>query len=136
MSLTQTQIDLIRQSFEALRPDVETASELLYQRLFEIAPGYRAMFRTDMLEQGMRFMTTLEVIVQYLGDPAALRPHLDRLAKGHAAYGVRPEHFKAMGEALEWSMHDVLGARFTPAMAAAWRAAYAHIADEMIRLAG
>lgn len=136
MSLTRDQIDLIRETFELLRPDVEAASELLYRRLFEIAPELRAMFRSDMSEQGMRFMSTLEVIVQYLDDPQALRPHLERLAKGHAAYGVKPEHFRPMGSALLWSMQQTLGDRFPAGGEVAWSAAYDHITREMIRLGG
>lgn len=136
MSLTRDQIDLIREIFELLRPNVEETSELLYSRLFEIAPELRAMFPTDMSEQGMRFMSTLEVVVQYLDDPEALRPHLERLAKGHAAYGVKPEHFRPMGSALLWSMQQTLGDRFPAGGEAAWSAAYDHIAREMIRLGG
>ncbi len=59
MTLTTAQIDLIRDSFHRLQPDVQTASELFYVRLFEIAPELRGMFRSDMAGQGMRFMSTL-----------------------------------------------------------------------------
>ncbi len=41
MTLTAAQIDLIRDSFHRLKPDVETASGLFYERLFEIAPPAR-----------------------------------------------------------------------------------------------
>ncbi len=136
MTLTTAQIGLIRDSFRRLQPDVETASGLLYERLFEIAPELRAMFRSDMTGQGMQFMSTLGVILQHLDDPQALRPHLEHLAQGHAACGVKPEHFHPMGQALIWSMRETLGENFPEGAAAAWEAAYALLAREMVQMAG
>ncbi len=135
MTLTTAQIDLIRDSFHRLQPDVEAASELFYDRLFEIAPELRSMFLNDMTEQGMRFMSTLGVIVQHLDDPQALRPYLERLAQGHAAYGVKPEHFQPMGQALIRTMRETMGERFPKGADAAWEAAYYLIASEMIAFA-
>ena len=136
MTLTTAQIDLIRESFRRLQPDVETASGLLYERLFEIAPELRAMFRSDMAEQGMQFMSTLGVILQHLDDPETLRPHLEHLAQGHAAYGVKAEHFEPMGQALIWSMRKTMGENFPEGAAAAWKAAYELLAREMVEMAG
>jgi len=136
MTLTAAQIDLIRDSFHRLKPDVETASGLFYERLFEIAPELREMFRSDMAGQGMRFMSTLGVIVQHLDDPKALRPYLERLAQGHAAYGVKPEHFHPMGQALIRTMRETMGENFPAGADAAWEAAYDHLAREMVQLAG
>ena len=136
MTLTTAQIDLIRDSFHRLQPDVESASELFYDRLFEIAPELRAMFRSDMAGQGMRFMSTLGVILQHLDDPQALRPHLEHLAQGHAAYGVKPEHFHPMGQALIRTMRETIGEEFPEGAAAAWEAAYELLAREMVEMAG
>ncbi len=135
MTLTTAQIGLIRDSFHRLEPDVETASELLYVRLFEIAPELRSMFRSDMTGQGMQFMRTLGLIVQHLDDPETLRPHLEHLAQGHAAFGVKPEHFRPMGQALIWAMRETLGETFPEAAAAAWEAAYELLAREMVQMA-
>jgi hemoglobin-like flavoprotein len=136
MTLTTAKIDLIRDSFAHLQPHVETASALFYDRLFEIAPNVRTLFRADMAGQGMRFMSTLGVILQDLDDPEALGPYLERLAIGHAAYGVRPEHFRPMGQALIETMRETLGPAFTEEAVAAWEAAYDHIASQMIALGG
>ena len=136
MTLTTAQIDLVRDSFHRLQPDVETASGLLYERLFGIAPELRGMFRSDMTGQGMQFMSTLAVILEHLDDPQALRPYLEKLAQGHAAYGVKPEHFQPMGQALIWSMQTTLGEKFPEGATAAWEAAYDHLAHEIIALAG
>ena len=135
MTLTTAQIGLIRDSFHRLQPDVETASEHLYERLFEIAPEIREMFRCDMAGQGMQFMSTLGVILQHLDDPEALHPHLEHLAQGHAAFGVKPEHFRLMGQALIWAMRKTLGENYPEDAAAAWEVAYELLAREMVRMA-
>lgn len=132
MTLTTAQIASVRDSFHRLPPDLESASGLFYERLFEIAPELRDMFRTDIRGQGMRFMSTLGVIVQYLDDPDALDPYLERLAQGHAAYGVKPEHFRPMGQALIQTMREMLGDKFPEGAGAAWEAAYEHMARKMV----
>lgn len=135
MTLTTAQIELIRNSFHHLHPDAEVA-ERFYDRLFEIAPGLRTMFRSDMTGLGMRFMTTLGLILDDIDDPEALRPYLEKLAQGHAAYGVKAEHFGPMGRALIQTMQETLGEDFPEGADAAWEAAYDHLAREMIELAG
>jgi nitric oxide dioxygenase len=135
MTLTASQIEMVRDSFKKLDPTPEV-SESFYNRLFERAPELRELFRSDMTGQGMRFMTTLGVILDHIDDPKALQPYLERLAEGHAAYGVQPQHFKPMGEALIATMRDALGDDFPEAAASAWEEAYAHIAREMIAAAG
>lgn len=131
MPLTSEQIELIRDSFHRLEPDAEVA-EKFYDRLFEIAPELRSMFRSDMTGQGMRFMRTMRVIVQYLDEPESLRPYLRKLAEGHAAYGVKAKHFKPMGQALIWTMRQALGDEFPEGADDAWEAAYELLAYEMV----
>jgi len=135
MALTPERIALIRQTFNDLGPEMVDASQRFYELLFEIAPELRSMFRTDIESQGMRFMTTLGLILDDIDNPAALHPHLERLAKGHAVLGVKPEHFTPMGAALIQTMEEALGDRFPPEARAAWQDAYGHIASEMIALA-
>ena len=135
MALTTAQIELVRDSFHRLQPDAEMA-ERFYDRLFKIAPELRSMFRSDMTGQGMRFMRTLRVIVQNLDEPEALHPYLEKLAQGHSAYGVKPEHFHPMGQALIWTMQEALGEEFPEGADAAWEAAYDHLAHKMIERAG
>lgn len=134
MSLTPDQIAVIRSTFSDLAPEKVTASQVFYQKLFEIAPELRQLFRGDIESQGMRFMTTLGLILDDIDKPEALRPHLKQLAQGHAAIGVRPEHFIPMGKALVGTMEEVLGDRFPPQGRAAWEEAYNHIAQTMIEL--
>ncbi len=131
MSLTETEIARIRQSFDRLREQKTGRDPFgtdFYDRLFARAPETRALFREDLAEQGMRFLSTLAVIVGGLDRPDALDPQFERLAAGHRAYGVRPEHFAPMGEALRETMAATLGERYDAETDAAWARAYDLIA--------
>jgi hemoglobin-like flavoprotein len=94
------------------------------------------MFDTDIARQGMRFMTTLALIAEFLDDPERLGPALDALTRAHARVGVRAAHFAPMGSALLVTLGETLGPEFTCRLQEAWRAAYDHFAQEMIARGG
>lgn len=134
MPMTETQIDLVRRSFAILREHrAEHAAfgQAFYDRLFRLMPEARDLFRDDLEAQGMRFLSTLAVIVDALDRPEALEEPLAKLGQGHAAYGVRPEHFGPMGEALIGALKEDLETRIDAETEAAWRAAYADVAERM-----
>ena len=91
------------------------------------------MFREeDLGGQGMRFMTTLSVIIDNLHHPEAIEERYADLGAGHRALGVKAEHFEPMGKALIDTLADSLGARFTDETREAWKAAYAEVAQAII----
>ena len=100
MSLTDKQLVLIRESFDALQDDIEPKSIQFYQALFRRAPHLKPMFREDLAGQGMRFMSTLRVIVDNLHNPDAMAQRYADLGVGHRAMGVTAADFTPMGEAL------------------------------------
>ena len=131
MPLTETEIALIRKSFDRLR-ELKTGRDPFgtdfYDRLFVKAPETRALFREDLAEQGMRFLSTLGMIVAALDRPEELDAQFERLAAGHRAYGVRQEHYAPMGEALRETMRATLGESYDTETDAAWGKAYDMIA--------
>lgn len=131
MALSPDQIALLRTSFDKVRPISEDAAALFYGRLFEIAPDVRALFNTDMAEQGRKLMATLTVVVNGLDNLPALLPAVEQLGRRHAGYGVTPEHFVPVGEALIWTLEQGLGDDFTPEVRDAWIEAYGALAAVM-----
>lgn len=77
-----------------------------------------------MIVQGQKLMSAIATVVDSLGDIDAVAPAARDLAKRHVAYGVRPEHYEIVGDALLWTLEQGLGDDFTPAVSAAWAAAY------------
>ena len=132
MAVSKREIGLLRESFDAIRPEIEDASVAFYERFFARAPELRSFFRTDIEDQGMRFMSAVGTILDRFGDPEAAGETITRLGEGHAALGVQPEHFQPMRAALIETFEHVLGDRFTDAHAAAWGKAFDEIAAGMI----
>ena len=136
MALDAETVRLVQASLPQVRELELPAAGHFYENLFAVAPELRAMFRDDLEGQGMRFVTALTTIADALDDPDALAAEIDGLARAHAGVGVRPEHFQAMGAALLVTLGETLGPAFDARLQAAWRAAYDHVAAEMIARGG
>jgi hemoglobin-like flavoprotein len=130
--MTPDQVKLVQQSFAKVAPIADKAAEMFYARLFEIAPQVRSLFHGDMAEQRRRLVATLAVVVNGLGDLPSVLPAASALARRHVGYGVRPEHYAVVGEALLWTLARGLGEQWTPETAAAWTAAYGTLSGYMI----
>lgn len=130
--MTPDQVALVQDSFRKVAPIADQAAVLFYDRLFETAPQVRAMFPSDMTEQRKKLMTTLGVVVADLNDLPSILPAASALAKKHVGYGVKPEHFPIVGQALLWTLEKGLGTAWTPQLAAVWTTAYTTLADYMI----
>jgi nitric oxide dioxygenase len=130
--MTPEQIAQVQQSFAKVVPMADQAATLFYNRLFEIAPELRPLFRGDMAEQGRKLMATLAVVVGGLTRLEAILPAASALAKRHVAYGVRAAHYRPVGAALLWTLERSLGPQWTPQLASAWIVAYTTLSDYMI----
>jgi nitric oxide dioxygenase len=130
--MTPEQVKSIQESFAKVGPIADTAAALFYNRLFEIAPEVKPLFRGDMTEQGRKLMKTLTVVVNGLGNLQTILPAASVLAKGHVAYGVKPSHYTPVGEALLWTLERGLGSDWTPELEGAWSVAYTTLANFMI----
>ncbi len=126
------QITLVQDSYEKVRAIAATAAELFYDRLFELDPTTKHLFKEDMQEQGRKLMLTIEIIAKGLSVPEVILPAVKQLAQRHVGYGVKDEHYATVGAALIWTLERGLGEDFTPDVKEAWTEAYTFLADVMI----
>jgi hemoglobin-like flavoprotein len=129
--MNQKQIQLVQDSFEQVKPIAGTAADLFYDRLFELDPGLRPLFKADLSEQKHNLMTTLAFAVAGLNKPERILPAVRQLGARHTGYGVQAQHYQAVGEALLWTLAQGLGEQFTPPVAEAWTAVYTLLANTM-----
>ena len=129
--MTATEVALIQRSFAQVRPILEDAALLFYERLFELDPSLRSLFRSTREAQAQKLAQALTVVVKGLGNPAQLRGAIEALGRRHAGYGVREDHYTTVGEALIWTLERGLGRAFTPDVRAAWVDAYGWLAFVM-----
>jgi hemoglobin-like flavoprotein len=130
--MTPEQVQLVQSSFAKIAPIKDQAAALFYRRLFELDPNLRPLFKGDMTAQGTKLMAALGGAVASLGRLGPVLPAVRALGRRHAAYGVQPEHYATVGEALIWALEQGLGTDFTPATRRAWIDAYAGLAWTMI----
>ena len=125
------QISLVQDTFKMVAPIQETAAELFYNRLFEIAPSTKELFKGDMKEQGKKLMATIGIAVTSLTNLAAIVPTVQALGVKHVGYGVEDWHYDKVGEALLWTLGQGLGDVFTKEVEAAWTETYVTLATFM-----
>lgn len=121
----------VRESWSLVVPIRDAAAQAFYERLFVIAPEVRPMFRSDRTEQGAKLMAALNTLVLSLDRMEQMLPMARELAIRHAGWGVQPQHYDVVGEALLWTLGQGLGTAATPEVLQAWGEAYAALATAM-----
>jgi hemoglobin-like flavoprotein len=129
--VTPAQKSLVQNSFVDIATIADDAAVLFYQRLFELDPSLRHMFRGDMAEQRKKLMQMITAAVKGLDRLEQLVPVVQDLGRRHAGYGVEERHYETVGEALLWTLEMGLGRAFTPEVRDAWAAVYTLLATTM-----
>lgn len=129
--VTPAQKSLVQNSFVAIATIADDAAVLFYQRLFELDPALRQMFRGDMAEQRKKLMQMLTAAVKGLDHLDRLVPVVQDLGRRHTGYGVQESHYATVGEALLWTLEMGLGRAFTAEVKDAWTAVYTLLATTM-----
>jgi len=130
--MTARQKQKVRESFPVIREVAGPLSQLFYGRLFELQPGLRPMFRHDLASQGRKLMEMLSVIVDHLDRLESLDPVLRELGRRHAGYGVLPQHYATVEQALLWSFGHAMEYEFDDELEGAWRAIITEVSNAML----
>jgi hemoglobin-like flavoprotein len=129
--VTARERELVQQTFATIEPIAEAAARTFYEKLFELDPALRKLFKGDMWEQGRKLMATLKIAVKGLDNLPKLVPVLEDLGRRHVGYGVKDEDYDTVAAALIWTLGQGLQDAFTPEVEAAWTKVYTVIADTM-----
>jgi hemoglobin-like flavoprotein len=128
--MTPEQIALVEQSLATV--DLDVLAEDFYRRAFAGDPSLSTMFTTDPAVQRARFAAELDEIVRSVRSIDAFLTRTRQLGARHRGYGVRPVHYRFMGEALVAALAGLLGQEWTPELAEAWALAYNLTAEAMM----
>ena len=130
--MTPQQKSLIRSSWRAVEPIADEAAALFYDRLFELDPNLRPLFRnSDMSSQRTKLVTALGAVVAGLDRLDRVIPALEDLGRRHAGYGVEDRHYETVGSALLWTLEQGLGEVWGADLEDAWSTAYATVSSVM-----
>ena len=130
--LTENQSTIVKKSWRLLR-DIDSAllGDVFYSRLFMAHPELRALFKGPLEEQYKKLIDTLSFLVSQLHRLDEVADDVAALGQRHVQYGVKPQHYDSVGEALLWTLQNGLGRDWNEATAQAWAAVYSVIAQKM-----
>ena len=129
--VTLRQKALVQESFPAVAGRADEVTAMFYQRLFELDPTIRPMFKSDLTPQRQKLAQMLTAAVKGLDHLDRLIPVVQDLGRRHAGYGVTDAHYDTVGAALLWTLGKGLGSAFTPELQEAWATVYGVLASVM-----
>lgn len=132
--MTTKNIDLVKNSWALVAAmDMETVGGLFYNRLFEIAPGVKPMFKNNSIpEQSKKLLTMLSYVIAKLDKLEDIIGEVKKLAQRHQGYNVQAAHYTAVGDALIWTLDKGLGERWNDELSTAWVEVYTVLSNAMI----
>jgi hemoglobin-like flavoprotein len=123
--------DLLRDTLELTLARDDTFPTRFYEHLFAAHPEVRPLFhRSSPGALNKMFGQKLVAIVDHVDDPAWLGRELGRLAASHTSYGVTPEMYPWVGEALIATLREACGEAWSGEAERAWSEAY----DALVRV--
>lgn len=129
--MTPLQIALVQSTWQRVLPIKEQAASLFYNRLFDLDPALKPLFKADIAEQGRKLMAMINAAVTGLSRLEQIVPAVQDLGRRHVRYGVKDKHYDTVAAALLWTLEQGLGETFTPAAKEAWTTAYTLLASTM-----
>ena len=123
----------LQASLPIMLEDQDRFANIFYDKVFEMAPGVRSLFRNNMTDQGRLLTHMLGGIVYSLSRPEHLRSGLKRLGENHVNYGVREDHYPIIKEAMLYAIGESMGDRRTEKTLDAWNAALDYVINAMQR---
>ncbi len=131
--VTESQRELVHASFAKVEAIADDAAQLFYQRLFELDPEIKPLFKgVKMAEQRPKIMQTLAVAVNGLDRLDEIASAIESLGVRHVEHGVTENHYDIVSKALLWALEQGLGPDFTPGVSAAWASVYGLLSSVMI----
>jgi nitric oxide dioxygenase len=133
--MTQKQKDLVKSTWALVATiDPVVVGSLFYNHLFKIAPQVKHMFRNPIDGQSKKLLAMIGYIIAKLDRIETIVPEIEKLAKKHSAYGVKPEHYATVGDALLWTLEKGLGEHWNEEVKEAWTTCYVLLSNVMINV--
>jgi len=135
--MTKDQILLIKKTWSIFREiDPVLIGDVFYSKLFFDMPQLENLFRTPKEDQSKKLVDMLSVIIGRLDNLEELTEEIKQLATRHVQYGVKEQHYKAVGAALLWTLQQGLGRDWNEKVRLAWTVCFQILSDTMINASG
>jgi len=126
-------IELLEETFAAVKPQGKAIVERFYEELFERHPAVKPMFSgTSIKKQQQKLLSALVLVANNLRKPQTLTDALQKLGASHQSYGAKPEHFQAVADVLLDVLAEFAGKAWTKEVNNAWSDALNAVATIML----
>jgi class 3 adenylate cyclase/ferredoxin/hemoglobin-like flavoprotein len=122
----------LQSSLHLLLKDEDEFSARFYEKVFEIAPGVRGLFKSNLKDQGRLLTHMLGGIVYSLSRPEYLVMGLNKLGGNHVKYGVQEGFYPVVKTAMLETIPEILGEYYTENIGEAWSQTLDYVIEEMI----
>lgn len=132
--MTKEQILIVKKTWSYFREiDPVITGDVFYSKLFLDVPQVKNLFHSSREEQAKKLIDMFSIMVGRLDHLEDLTHDIRQLASRHVKYGVRKQHYEAVGTALLWTLQHGLGRDWNHETREAWAACYATISGIMIQ---
>ena len=134
--MTKKQIELVKSTWSAVAAiDHVIVGGLFYARLFEMAPQLKPMFHSPIPEQSKKLVAMINYVIGKLDKLNTIVDEVTKLGRKHIRYGVKPEHYVIVGNALFWTLEKGLAEKWDEEVKNAWTECYGILSNAMITAA-
>ncbi|MEP6726299.1 MAG: globin domain-containing protein [Bacteroidota bacterium] len=135
--MTAQQTALVQQTWKLFRDiNPQVIGDVFYSKLFTDEPAVKRLFKAPITAQYKKLIDMISVIVGRLQEIESITDGIREMGIRHAGYGVKPQHYKSVGDALLWTLEQGLGQDWNQEVQEAWIACYQWLADTMIEASG
>lgn len=107
--------------------------DVFYSKLFLEYPSLKKIFNCNREDQYKKLVDLLTYFVLNINDLEKNSGILIEITNTYNGFGVKPEHYKKMGEALIWTLKKGLGNDWNKEIEKAWQCCSILIIDKMMK---
>ena len=124
---------LLAESLDLIAPVAGELVTSFYDQLFAEYPQVRPMFPVHLDGQKDKLLKAIIALVTHYDRPDQLIPALTAMGRRHDGYGVRIDHYSAVGLTLLSTLRRFAGAAWNAEYEGAWLRAYTFAAGVMMQ---